>query len=198
MTFSFRGLLLTSVAAPTIFLVYAVVRFLLQTRRPANFPPGPPPVLGLGNLHQVPPEKPYLKFHEWSKTYGDIIGLKMGPKNFVILCNPAHVRELFGKRGAKYSGRPYSRVPMEHVVQPPDQHLLFLPYDGFLKRWRGAVRHMLSPEGVARLGPMQSAMGDRLCFDLLQKPDAWGECIWKWGLEAPMLASEWACAALRC
>lgn len=178
-----------SALSGAVFVVVAIVRFLLQTRRPHGFPPGPPTTLGLGNLHQVPPGKPFLKFDEWSKEYGDIIGLKMGPKNFVILCNPCHARELFAKRGAKYSGRPHSAVAMEHVVQPPDKHLLFLPYDGFLKRWRAAVRHILSPEGVAKLGPLQSALGTRLAHDLLQNPNSWRSSIGRWGLETPMLSS---------
>lgn len=189
MKYSLGTSIAASAAAGSVALLFLVVRFLLQTRRPANFPPGPPTKLGLGNLHQVPPEKPFLKFREWSKQYGDVIGLKMGPKNFVILCNPRHARELFAKRGNKYSGRPYSAVPMEHIVQPPDKHLLFLPYDGFLKRWRSAVRSILSPEGVLKLGPLQSALGDRLARDLLRDPSSWRTAIRRWGLETPMLSS---------
>lgn len=192
MAYSIGASLAASAVAGVAFLVFLVARYLLQTRRPANFPPGPPTKLGLGNLHQVPPEKPFLKFHEWSKQYGDIIGLKMGPKNFVVLCNPRHARELFAKRGNKYSGRPYSAVPMEHVVQPPDKHLLFLPYDGFMKRWRSAVRNILSPEGVAKLGPLQSALGDRLTYDLLRDSTSWKNSIRRWGLETPMLSSPYS------
>lgn len=112
----------------------------------------------------------------------------MGPKNLIIIFNPAYVRELFQRRRAKYSGRPYSAVPLEHVINPGDQHVVFLPNDAFLKRWRTAARHILSPEGVSKMAPLQDAMAHILAYKLLKKPDAVREHIHEWSLETPLLA----------
>jgi hypothetical protein len=76
-----------------LFLLFLpLFRWVLSTRRPQNFPPGPTTMPGLGNLHQMPQSKPFLKFHEWSKKYGDLFSLKMAAGNLVIINNPKIVR----------------------------------------------------------------------------------------------------------
>jgi hypothetical protein len=99
--------------------IYIIVRYFLASRRPNGFPRGPPTVPFLGNLHQLPRSQFFLqysiptstltyplpyacssiytntftRFHRWRKDYGDIIGLKFGSKNVVILNNYKHVTE---------------------------------------------------------------------------------------------------------
>lgn len=197
MDFQPGALLWSSAIAVALYVATSTIRFLLSTRRPSNFPPGPPPVLGLGNLHQVPPGQPFLKFHEWFQTYGDVVGLKMGPKNVVLLSNPAHVRELFARRGTKYSDRPQSPVLTDYVVKPPDESWLSMNDNEKLKRWRTAARHVLGLEGIARAGPLQSAMGARFLYDLLQRPDSWSESVRKWALASALL-SGWSPRACIC
>lgn len=186
-----KAALVASAVSGALFVFISVIRFLLQTRRPSNFPPEPPSRLGLGNLHQVPLEKPFLKFHEWSKIYGDIFGLKMGPKNFVILSNPTLMHEAFVKRGIKYGGRPPASIAIQHILPPGSQqlHILFSQYDQYLKRWRGATRHLLAPDAVARQGELMSSIGDKLVHSLLLGPEDWKISIQRWALEMPLLSS---------
>lgn len=75
-----------------LLLLLPLLRWFLSTLRPQNFPPGPPVIPGLGNLHQIPPSKPFLKFHEWSKQYGDLVSLKTAAGNLVIINDPKIVR----------------------------------------------------------------------------------------------------------
>lgn len=82
----------TVIAGFLLLLALPALKWILSTSRPENFPPGPPTIPGLGNLHQMPPSKPYLKFHEWSKQYGDLVSLKMAGGNLVIINNPKIVR----------------------------------------------------------------------------------------------------------
>jgi cytochrome P450 len=190
--FSWSDLGFSAAVTGAAYVLLLIGQFLLQTRRPKGFPPGPPTLLGLGNLHQIPLQRPFQKFHEWSKVYGDIFGLKMGPKNFVIISSPEYVRELFQKRGAKYSGRPHSTVPLEHVIKPEDRHnhILWMQDDSRLRRWRTAARHILGSEGLVRSMPLQAATAQKLAYSLLHdsKPEAYTRHSYEWSIATPLLA----------
>lgn len=48
---------------PIVILVMAVLfKYFLASRRPNDFPPGPPTVPFLGNITQVPRTKAFLKY----------------------------------------------------------------------------------------------------------------------------------------
>lgn len=181
-------------AGAAIFLAAAVVaKYLLSTRRPRDFPPGPPTILGLGNLHQIPLQQPFRQFQAWAETYGDILGLKVGPMNVVVLRNPVHVREVLEKRGASYAGRPYSYIPSEHVfAEHADKHILNLQHDAFLRRWRTAVNHLLATAGVKQCLPILNATAVTLAHSLLDNDNDEDKDplshVRHWALATPLLA----------
>ncbi|KAK5630319.1 hypothetical protein RRF57_006034 [Xylaria bambusicola] len=39
---------------------------------PTGYPPGPPTIPLIGNLHQIPKSKRHLQFEKWAKQYGPI------------------------------------------------------------------------------------------------------------------------------
>ena len=130
----------------TIILVY-VARFIFSILRPRGFPPGPPILPGIGNLHQMPREKPFLtgRFDAWTNKYGPILGLKYRPMNIVVLKNPEHVRELFQYRHASFSDRPKLTIPCDYVFPGEwDRYIAFMRI-GFANRLRKAARYHLGP-----------------------------------------------------
>jgi hypothetical protein len=181
-------------AIAIVMIVIPVARFLLSTRRPSNYPPGPKPVLGLGNLHQIPTVAPFLQFYNWSKTFGDIVGLKAGPGNLIILNSADAIHELFSKRGTVYSGRPYLYIPTEHVFKGhADKHLLGVQDSTYLRWFRASVTPVLNAK-VPEDGclAMQDISSTRLVHGILQKPlgGAHGGLetqAKRWALEAPLL-----------
>jgi len=177
---------LTAIAlAIALFAFHRIGRFILSTLRPAKYPPGPTPLPGLGNLHQLPISKSFLTFSTWSrsKQYGPILGLKIGPANLVVLNTASHVRQLLQDRSAALSARPLLPIPAEYVF--PEN-----PYDQPLwsnaehhTRMRRALVHHTSAAGIAEAAPLHHAFAGRLAHDLMRSPEEWYEAIHTWAYD---------------
>ncbi|ROW00866.1 hypothetical protein VPNG_08251 [Cytospora leucostoma] len=170
-----------------ILVFYAGATWAISTLRPQHFPPGPPVVPGLGNLHQIPAQKPYLTFHTWAKTYGDLVGLKTGAGNLVVINNPDIVHELFEKRGAIYSNRPISHILTKHVwYEPEDKAIAILQYDEYYVRWRKAFQYILSNAGIKRILPLLEAEACNLCHSFLDDEVDYKNIVLSWSLAVPL------------
>ncbi|KAK2057163.1 cytochrome P450 [Colletotrichum caudatum] len=88
--------------------VVAIAVFMLRHvgRRPKGYPPGPPTLPLIGNLHQMPLTKPHIQFKKWAKEYGPVYSLILGTKVMIILSSDRAVKDLLDKRSAIYSSRP--------------------------------------------------------------------------------------------
>lgn len=165
-----------------------LVRFSLKSLRPSNYPPGPPTLPFIGNVHHFATSKAFLKFAEWRAKYGEIIGLKTGPGHLVVLNSARMARDLLDKRGAIYSGRPNDYIVRNHIVFGA-QHILFLPYDSYLKQWRtAAVRHLLGPAGIEQVSPVLEATAAHLMYRLAADPGQFADDFRNWALATPLLA----------
>ncbi|KAK1990753.1 cytochrome P450, partial [Colletotrichum falcatum] len=162
--------------------LYFLASWVLSTRRPRDFPPGPPPVLVVGNALQLPPAKAFLKFREWAKTYGDIMGFKVGANNYVVLSSAEHVRELFEKRGALYSDRQQPYIPFQ-LVNP--EAILFMKNDHTIKKTRTALRHLFGPADLRRVLGVQEAQAALLMRDLLNDADNFQGHLRRWAVATP-------------
>jgi hypothetical protein len=99
MSFGFYALLAVLVAV-------AVYGLSSIGRRPADYPPGPPTLPLIGNLHLMPKEKPHLQFQKWAEEYGPVYSLILGTKVMVVLSSDQAVKDLLDKRSGIYSSRP--------------------------------------------------------------------------------------------
>jgi hypothetical protein len=75
-------------------------------RRPAEYPPGPPTLPLIGNLHLMPKEKAHLQFQKWAEEYGPVYSLILGTKVMIVLSSDQAIKDLLDKRSAIYSSRP--------------------------------------------------------------------------------------------
>ncbi|TQN70476.1 Cytochrome P450 monooxygenase patH [Colletotrichum shisoi] len=173
--------ILPAVAAAVLVFVFG--SWVLSTRRPKDFPPGPPPALVMGNVLQMPSEKAFLKFHEWKKTYGDIVGLKIGADNYVILSSAEHGRELYEKRGAIYSDRQQPYITSQ-IVNPGT--LLFMNNDHNIKKTRTALRHLVGPAELQRAMTVQTAHSAVLMKRIMEDPKSFHEHLKQWALATPL------------
>lgn len=88
----------------------AVAIFLFRIRkigqRPSDYPPGPPTLPLIGNLHLMPKEKGHLQFQHWAKEYGPVYSLMLGTQVMIVLSSDQAVKDLLDKRSNIYSSRP--------------------------------------------------------------------------------------------
>jgi hypothetical protein len=88
-------------------LVVAVVYRLSRIgQRPKGYPPGPPTLPFIGNLHLIPKKKTHLQFKKWAEEYGPVYSLMLGTKTMVVLASDQAVKDLLDKRSGIYSSRP--------------------------------------------------------------------------------------------
>ncbi|KAL2835986.1 cytochrome P450 [Aspergillus pseudoustus] len=177
------SLLVAAVAA----LIAALVPYVWASRRPKSFPPGPKPLPIIGNLNLIPPSKAFTLFHEWTKQYGPIIGLKFGPANVVVLNHWKDVQELLEKRGHIYSSRPANYIANELICKN-ETHILFAPYGDGWKVLRRAAQGLFTPASLASVLPIQEAEATQTLYDILREPARYYEHIQRY-TTAVILAS---------
>ncbi|KAK0729565.1 cytochrome P450 [Lasiosphaeris hirsuta] len=166
---------------------FVVWRLFFSDSRPVNFPPGPPGLPIIGNLHQIPRGLPFLAFEEWSQKYGPIVGFKLGSQNAVVLQDASLVHELIVKKGSIFSARPPRYVAQEHVI-PEGKHVhpVFMRND-FAMRLRAVAKDYLAAPGLTNLAPMAKAIGMRLVYDIHKAPEGgWADDLANWAVTTPL------------
>jgi hypothetical protein len=99
-------------AIGTALIIAATLGFLFLYRlskigrRPKGYPPGPPTLPLIGNLHLMPKEKGHLQFQKWANEYGPIYSLILGTRVMIVLSSDEVVKDLLDKRSGVYSSRP--------------------------------------------------------------------------------------------
>uniref|UniRef100_A0A3Q0SC02 Cytochrome P450, family 2, subfamily X, polypeptide 9 n=1 Tax=Amphilophus citrinellus TaxID=61819 RepID=A0A3Q0SC02_AMPCI len=78
----------------------------LKSRRPKNFPPGPPILPLLGNLLQLNLKNPLKDFERLRKSYGDVYSIFIGRKPAVIINGMKAIKEAIVTKATDFAGRP--------------------------------------------------------------------------------------------
>ncbi|KAF2829279.1 cytochrome P450 [Ophiobolus disseminans] len=86
-------------SALILYVLYLLARI---GHRPNGYPPGPPTLPVLGNIHL----NPHLQFQIWANQYGGVYSLMLGTKTMIVLSSDNPIKDLLDKKSAIYSGRP--------------------------------------------------------------------------------------------
>ncbi|KAF8660482.1 hypothetical protein AX16_001608 [Volvariella volvacea WC 439] len=97
----------------TTFIGVVLVLALLVTSKgfsTKKLPPGPRGLPFVGNVLDFPKEKPWLKFAEWAKQYGDMTYISLFGRSYLIINSLPIAVDLLERRGSLYSNRPILQV----------------------------------------------------------------------------------------
>ncbi|KAI0532067.1 cytochrome P450 [Xylaria digitata] len=163
----------------SILILYSCIRLLLD-RRPRDFPPCPPTLALLGNLHQLPRQKVYLELAElcWKYSSNGLMGLQLGPSTYAVVINSwKAARDLLDQRGAIYSSRPAFPAATIVMPAPGDYHLAILQYGPKWRRERKTVAEFLKKSESEKRSPIDEAESCQLMYELLVEPERFHEHI---------------------
>ncbi|KAJ3510929.1 hypothetical protein NLJ89_g4394 [Agrocybe chaxingu] len=155
----------------TASLFILVVKALFFRKRASSLPlpPGPKGYPLVGNIFDIPTDKPWLVYNEWAKIYGDMIYFKVLGQPFLVLHTLERTYDIFEKRSSNYSDR--ARMPMILELMNWDYNIAMLPYGTWWRRHRRAFHEHFHPGVVAKYQPVQSREARAFLYRLLVSPE---------------------------
>ncbi|PPQ69644.1 hypothetical protein CVT24_001217 [Panaeolus cyanescens] len=156
----------------TFLLCTALKTILTRKKRNPNglpLPPGPKGLPIIGNLLDMPKDKPWLAYDDWCKVYGDMVYFEVLGQPFIVLGSLEKTYDLFEKRSSNYSDR--MRMPMVLELMHWDYNMAMLPYGQWWRRHRRAFHEHFHPGVVAKHQPVQLHETRAFLQRLLDTPD---------------------------
>ncbi|KAG7094580.1 hypothetical protein E1B28_005407 [Marasmius oreades] len=155
---------------PTILIFTVVITSCVWTllrRSHKNLPPGPTAEPLIGHVRMMPQELIGETFYEWSKTYGDVMLLKVFNRTIIVLNSTKAAHELLEKRSQYYSCRP--PFPVADTMGLGRQ-LGFLPYGKQFLKIRKAFQQYFSRQESFVFMPIQLEESRLLVKNLIEEP----------------------------
>ncbi|CAI9625044.1 unnamed protein product [Alternaria burnsii] len=160
----------------------AVVAYSLRKvgQRPAGYPPGPPTLPIIGNLHLMPKEKPHLQFQKWAEQFGPVYSLILGTKVMIVLSSDQAVKDLLDKRSSIYSSRP--DLYLSNIVSGASEvsgglRMLLMPYGDTWRMIRKIVHNNLNIKAARTYVPYQELENKAMLVGFLDSPDLFADHI---------------------
>ncbi|OQE43099.1 hypothetical protein PENCOP_c003G02909 [Penicillium coprophilum] len=137
-------------------------------RRPKDYPPGPPTLPIIGNLHLIPNEKRHLQFEKWSREYGPIYSLILGTRVMIVLSSDQAIKELVDRRSAIYASRPDSYVAQ--TILSGGLRVLFMENGTTWKMVRQLAHRILNVAVARTYVPYQDLENKAMLLGMLETP----------------------------
>ena len=141
----------------------------LLGRRPHGYPPGPPAMSILGNIHQMPSRDAHLQFQKWAKEYGPIYSLVLGTKTLIVLSSDEAVKELLDRRSAIYSD--CQDMYIGQTLCSDGLRMLMMRYGPSWRMVRKMAHGLLNVNNAKTYVPFQVLENKQMLFEMSQTPD---------------------------
>ncbi|UZP43300.1 hypothetical protein NXS19_011116 [Fusarium pseudograminearum] len=152
-----------------------LVRLLFTGRRPKGYPPGPPTIPVLGNIHLMPKRDAHLQFRRWADEYGPVYSLILGTKSFIVLSSAQAVKDLLDKKSALYSDR--QEMYVGQVLGSGGLRLLMMGYGQTWRSFRKLVHSLLNVTAAKSYVPYQDLENKQMLYELVTQPDQFLQSI---------------------
>ncbi|KAK3497921.1 cytochrome P450 [Neurospora hispaniola] len=154
---------------PIVVGIALLIRLLMVGRRPKSYPPGPPTIPVLGNLHLMPTKDVHLQFEKWAREYGPVYSLILGTKVMVVLSSDRAVKDLLDKKSHMYSHR--QEMYVGQTLCSGDMRILMLGYTAKWRMSRKLVHALLNVSSAKSYVPYQMLENKQMLYEMITKPD---------------------------
>ncbi|XP_022954772.1 cytochrome P450 71A1-like [Cucurbita moschata] len=110
---------LNPISSSLCLFFFFIVLLKLYKRKKPNFPPSPPRLPIIGNLHQLG-ALPHQSMAALSNKYGPLMLLKLGQKHTLVVSSAKMAREVMKTQDIKFSNRPQTTAAYELLYQCQD------------------------------------------------------------------------------
>ncbi|KAK1756450.1 hypothetical protein QBC47DRAFT_460270 [Echria macrotheca] len=154
-----------------------VNKFLQRKRLPPGVKrlPGPMGLPYIGRVHDIPEKGSWLKFYEWSKTYGPIYQTKIFGTVHVWISSEQIAHDLLSRRAVIYSDRPM--IPNLPDNRTSGDYLALLGKTDTWKRQRKLCNHLMHTSALASLHGYPSLERDRFLYMMWHAPEQYIEWV---------------------
>ncbi|KAK8090469.1 cytochrome P450 [Apiospora hydei] len=170
-------------AAAPVFAIVVLLLYVVYLKKKEHdrnkIPPGARPLPGpkglplIGRIHDVPAEKTWLKFYEWSKVYGPIYQMEIFGSVHVWISSEAIAHDLLSRRALIYSDRPM--IPNLPNNRTGGEYLAL--HGHTWKRQRKLAQHLMAQSANASLHNYPSKERDRFLYLLSKDASQYREYI---------------------
>ncbi|KAK3328555.1 cytochrome P450 [Cercophora scortea] len=138
-------------------------------QRPPGYPPGPPTLPVIGNLHLMSGKHPHHQFKKWADEYGPVYSLILGSRVVVVLSSAQAVRDLMDKRSAIYSSRPDMYIGN---LTCDSNRILFKAYGNEWRQYRRILHNILNVKSAIAYIPYQDLESKSMLAAILDEPQS--------------------------
>ncbi|KAG5536994.1 hypothetical protein RHGRI_024433 [Rhododendron griersonianum] len=138
--------LLPFYSLPLFFFLFYLFKFFSNNTSRKTFPPSPPKLPILGNLHQIGPY-PHRSLRTLARKYGPLMLLHYGNTPVLVVSSALSAREIMKTHDLAFSSRPKPSIATRLLYDSKD--VAFSPYGDYWRQVRSiCVLHLLSNKRV--------------------------------------------------